>query len=110
MYTSVIIVLPVTRPDVADATPPTTPTNLRLGAGTSSPELWLEWDASTDETDPQSLILYDVYINGVPEHALIGGTDTIVYCRATGENRITLRAVDSSGNVSGNSNEIVFVC
>jgi hypothetical protein len=103
-------VVTVTTPPVTDRTPPTTPTNLRFGPNTASPELWLEWGASTDDTDPQSLILYDVYINGVPEHALIGGTDTIVYCRVTGENRLTMRAVDSSGNASGHSNEIVFIC
>jgi hypothetical protein len=103
-------VVTVTTPAVTDHAPPTTPTNLRFAPSTSSPELWLEWDASTDDTDPQSLILYDVYINGVPEHALIGGTDTIVYCRVTGENRLTMVAVDSSGNTSGHSNEIVFIC
>jgi hypothetical protein len=103
-------VVTVTTPAVTDHTPPTTPTNLRFSPNTSSPELWLDWDPSTDDTDPQSLILYDVYINGVPEHALIGGTDTIVYCRETGENRLTMQAVDSSGNKSGHSNEIVFIC
>lgn len=103
-------VVTVTTPAVTDHTPPTTPANLRFSPSTSSPELWLEWDASTDDTDPQSLILYDVYINGVPEHASLGGTDTIVYCRVTGENRLTLVAVDSSGNASGHSNEIVFIC
>jgi hypothetical protein len=33
-----------------------------------------------------------------------------VYCHATGENRITLQAVDTSGNASGQSNEIVVIC
>lgn len=103
-------VLSVTTPAATDATPPSAPTNLRLSSETSAPEIWLDWDASTDDSDPESEILYDVYINGEPEHGAIGGTDTIVYCRATGENRIVLRAVDTSGNVSGPSNEIVFVC
>jgi len=103
-------VVTVTTPAVTDHTPPTTPANLRFSPNTASPELWLDWDPSTDDTDPQSLILYDVYINGAPEHALIGGTDTIVYCRDTGENRLTMQAVDSSGNKSGHSNEIVFIC
>ena len=103
-------VLTVTTPAVTDRTPPTAPTNLRLSPNTSSPEIWLEWDQSTDDTDPQSLILYDVWINGVPEHLAIGYGDELVYCRVTGENRITLQAIDSSGNASGFSNEIVFVC
>ena len=29
------------------------------------PEAWLDWQQSTDDTDPQSEILYDVYLNGV---------------------------------------------
>jgi chitodextrinase len=108
--TSTSNVLTVTTPAATDHTPPTTPTNLRLSPNTSSPEIWLEWDQSTDDTDPQSLILYDVWINGVPEHLAIGYSDELVYCRVTGENRITLQAIDSSGNASGFSNEVVFVC
>ena len=103
-------VVTVTTPAATDATPPTTPTNLRFSPNTSSPELWLEWDQSTDDTDPQSQILYDVYVNGVPEHLAIGYGEELVYCRDTGENRITLQAIDTSGNKSGHSNEIVFVC
>jgi len=103
-------VVTVTTPAVTDTTPPTAPTNVRLSPETSAPEIWLDWDPSTDDTDPQSLILYDVYINGVPEHAAVGGTDTIVYCRVTGENRITVQAIDTSGNASGHNNEIVFSC
>jgi chitodextrinase len=103
-------VVTVTTPAATETTPPTTPTNLRLSPQTSSPEIWLEWDQSTDDTDPQSQILYDVYVNGVPEHLAIGYGDELVYCHATGENRITLQAVDTSGNASGHSNEIVFIC
>ena len=103
-------VVTVTTPAATETTPPTTPTNLRLSPNTSSPEIWLEWDQSTDDTDPQSQIMYDVYVNGVPEHLAIGYGDELVYCRATGENRMTLQAIDTSGNASGHSNEIVFVC
>ena len=103
-------VVTVTTPAVTDTTPPTAPTNLRLSSETSAPEIWLDWDPSTDDTDPQSLILYDVYINGVPEHAALGAGETIVYCRDTGPNTITVQAIDSSGNASGHSNEIVFDC
>ena len=49
-------VVTVTTPAVTDHTPPTTPTNLRFSPDTSSPELWLDWDPSTDDTDPQSQI------------------------------------------------------
>jgi chitodextrinase len=108
--TSASNVLTVTTPAATDGTPPTTPTNLRLSPQTSSPEIWLEWDQSTDDADPQSQILYDVYVNGVPEHLAIGYGAELVYCHVTGENRFTLQAVDTSGNKSGHSNEIVFIC
>ena len=49
-------------------------------------------------------------MNGVPEHAAIGYGNTIVYCRGAGPNTIVVRAVDTSGNVSAPSNEIVFNC
>ena len=103
-------VVSVTTPAATDSTPPTTPTNLRLAPEASSPEIWLEWDQSTDDTDPQSQILYDVYVNGVPEHVAIGYSDELVYCRDTGPNRLTVQAIDTSGNASGHSNEIVFIC
>ena len=103
-------VVTVTTPAATDSTPPTTPTNLRLAPEASSPEIWLEWDQSTDDTDPQSQILYDVYVNGVPEHVAIGYSDELVYCRDTGPNRLTVQAIDTSGNASGHSNEIVFIC
>lgn len=108
--TSASNVVEVTTPPKTDNTPPTTPTNLRLSSESSAPEIWLDWDVSTDDTDPQSQILYDVYVNGIPEHAALGNGDTIVYCRDTGPNTITVRAIDSSGNASGFSNQIVFDC
>ena len=100
----------VTTPAVTETVAPTAPTNLRLSPEASSPEIWLEWDQSTDDTDPQSQILYDVYVNGVPEHVAIGYSDELVYCRGTGPNTLTVQAIDTSGNASGHSNEIVFNC
>jgi hypothetical protein len=102
-------VVTVTTPAVTDFEPPTAPTNLRLSPESGAPEIWLDWDQSTDNSDPQSLILYDVYLNGVfHEHSAVGYGETITYCQGEGPNTITMRAVDSSGNASGFSNEIVF--
>jgi hypothetical protein len=50
-----------------------------------------------------------VYLNGEPEHTAIGHGETIVYCRGEGPNTIAIRTVDSSGNASALSNQIV-VC
>ena len=102
-------VVTVTTPAVTETEPPTAPTNLRLSFQSDPPEVWLDWDQSTDNSDPQSLILYDVYVNGVfSEHAAVGYGSTVTYCQGEGPNRITMRAVDTSGNASGFSNEIVF--
>jgi hypothetical protein len=66
---------------------------------------------STDDTDPQSQILYEVYLNGERfDDGVIGYGATITYCRAEGPTEIALRAVDTSGNVSAPSNALLFSC
>jgi hypothetical protein len=101
----------VTTPAVTDHEPPTAPTNFTLSPESSPPEIWTDWTQSTDNVDPQSDILYDVYFNGAfVEHGALGGSSTITYCLDPGPTVVTLKAVDSSGNVSGPSNEIVFDC
>jgi hypothetical protein len=104
-------VLSVTTPPKTGNNPPTAPTNLRFGPETAPPELWLNWDPSTDDTDSQALILYETYLNGVlvPD-GVVGGTNTIAYCRDIGPTRVVLRAVDTSGNRSGPSNELTIDC
>jgi hypothetical protein len=103
-------VLTVTTPPATEATPPTAPANLRLSSESSPPEAWLDWDAASDNFDPPSQLLYEVFVNGVRASTGIGNVDDIVYCTETGSNTIAVRAVDTSGNVSPFSNEIVFVC
>lgn len=104
-------VLSVTMPVATDTVPPTAPMNLSLSSESAAPEAWLDWDQSTDDTDPQSEILSEVYLNGERnDDGAIGYGSTITYCRAPGPTRIVIRAVDTSGNVSAPSNEIVFNC
>jgi chitodextrinase len=87
--------------DANDTTPPTTPGNLRDN-GMSFPdgETWLFWDESTDNVDPQSVIRYDVYVNGALDHSLIGADSTILYGQPDAENTFEVIAVDSAGNQS----------
>jgi chitodextrinase len=101
----------VTTPPKTDNIPPSAPTNLHLTFQAASPEAWIEWSPSADDTDSQDLILYEVYLDGVliPDGG-IGGTNTIAYCRDIGPTEIVLRAVDTSGNRSGPSNAITFDC
>jgi hypothetical protein len=102
--------LTVTTPAVTERNSPTVPQNLRLSSESSVPEIWLDWDASTDDTDPQSLILYEVFINGVLDQlgTTIGAPETVTYCQGSGVNTIAIRAVDTSGNASAFGNEITF--
>lgn len=100
----------VTLPPVNDATPPSAPSNLTFSSETSPPEAWLDWTASTDNLDPQGDILYQVFVNDELASTGIGNVDDIVYCTLTGANTIKVRAMDTSGNVSAFSNELVFVC
>jgi fibronectin type III domain protein len=104
-------VVTATTPPKTDNVAPTAPTNLQFSFQTASPELWLTWSPSTDNTDSQGLILYETYLNGVlvPD-GNIGGTNTIAYCRDIGPTTVVLRAVDTSGNRSGPSNTLNFDC
>jgi hypothetical protein len=103
--------LSVTTPPKTDNVAPTAPRNLRFSSETNPPELWLSWDPSTDDTDSQALILYETYLNGVlvPD-GVVGGTNTIAYCRDLGPTTVVLKAVDTSGNRSGPSNELNIAC
>jgi hypothetical protein len=94
-----------------DNTPPSAPTNLHTTFQSAPPEAWLEWSPSTDDSDGQDLILYEVYLDGVlvPD-GVIGGTNTIAYCRDIGQTEILLRGVDTFGSRSGPSNSIQFDC
>jgi chitodextrinase len=98
--------LVVSTPVKTDGQAPTAPTGLRA----SSPDgldLNLSWTASTDNTDPQSDIRYDVFVDG--ELAAVGlGTRTTLSCESADPVAILVRAVDTSGNVSGPSNTVLF--
>jgi chitodextrinase len=87
--------------DTGDTTPPSMPGNL-TDNGMSFPdgETWLFWQQSTDNVDPQAVLRYDVYANGVLDHSLIGGGFTILYGNPGGPNTYQVIAVDTSGNQS----------
>jgi hypothetical protein len=101
------------RPDVqllrhatSDVTPPSAPTNVRIVEDLSCGEVWVGWTQSTDETDPQSLIEYEIYVNGVLSRLPVGGgiDRDFVYATAHGDNTFTVKAVDRAGNASEASN------
>ena len=75
-------------------------------------EFWVGWTQSTDDTDPQSAIEYEIYVNGVLSPLAVGaGIDRdFVYGTASGENTFTVKAVDRAGNTSASSNATTGVC
>ena len=104
-------VLSVTTPPKTDNVAPSPPTNLSFSSATDPPELWLTWVQSTDDADPQSQILYEVYENGVFfEDGIVGSDRTITYCREPGPTDVTLTAVDTSGNESAPSSALHIDC
>jgi len=105
-------VLTVTTPPKQEDVPPTAPTNLALGFQSSQGEAWLSWTQSTDDTDPQSLIEYEIYVNGVlsPLPVSAGVDEDFVYATASGANVFTVKAVDRAGNTSQASNAVTEIC
>jgi chitodextrinase len=96
----------------SDVTPPSVPTNVRIVDGNGCPEFWVGWTQSTDDTDPQYLIEYEIYVNGVLSPlAVSAGVDRdFVYATDGGANTFTVKAVDQAGNTSEASNGVTEFC
>jgi hypothetical protein len=62
-------------------------------------ETWLSWGKSVDDVDPQSAILYEVFVNGVFDGAQIDIDRWITY-GTDATNTFSVQAVDSAGNRS----------
>ena len=90
----------------SDVTPPSAPTNVRIVRDQGCGEVWLGWTQSTDDTDPQFAIEYEIYVNGVlsPLPVAAGIDEDFVYATAHGDNTFTVKAVDRAGNTSEASN------
>ena len=52
----------------------------------------------------------NLFVNDELASTGIGYVSDIVYCTLTGPNTIKVRALDTSGNASAFSNELIFVC
>jgi chitodextrinase len=98
--------LEVTTPPKTDEQAPTAPTGLRADTPDGL-DLELAWNASTDDSDPAADIRYDVYVDGVLASVSLRPR-TVVSCTSSDPVAILVRAVDTSGNVSGPSNTVVF--
>jgi chitodextrinase len=102
-------VLTVTTPAVSatDTEPPSSP-GCCWGGDVGGLELNFFWGHSFDNQTPQASIMYEIYLNGVWEHTTTGDR-AAVYVTQTGDNTITLIAVDAAGNRSEPSSATFFV-
>jgi chitodextrinase len=82
--------------DPNDRTPPTEPMNI---TAESAGHLIVRWDPSTDDLAPQSLIRYDVYVNGELRAVVVGATTAEVEVDF-GASDIEVIAVDTADNES----------
>jgi chitodextrinase len=102
-------ILTVTTPAVsaADSEPPSMP-GCCWGGDVGGLELNIFWGHSFDNQTAQASIMYEVYLNGVLDHATTGDR-AVVYVTQTGDNTITLIAVDGAGNRSEPASATFFV-
>jgi hypothetical protein len=96
----------------SDVTPPSAPTNVRIVGSFGCPGFFVGWTQSTDDTDPQHLIEYEIYVNGVlsPLAVSAGVDQDFVYATDSGANTFTVKAVDQTGNPSEASNGVTEFC
>ena len=96
------VVATTTSRDTSDTTPPSTPPNFWGDVvDHSAGEVNMFWNSSTDDVTPAVLIRYDIYLNGVFDHATTGGWErAVVYAVLGAVNTIEVFAVDEAGNRS----------
>jgi chitodextrinase len=96
----------------SDVTPPSAPTNVHITGSFGCPEFFVGWTQSTDDTDPQYAIEYEIYVNGVlsPLAVSAGVDEDFVYATDSGANTFTVKAVDRAGNTSQASNGVTEFC
>ena len=96
----------------SDVNPPSAPTNVHTTGGFGCPEFFVGWTQSTDDTDPQHLIEYEIYVNGVlsPLPVSAGVDEDFVYATDSGANTFTVKAVDQAGNTSEASSGVTEFC
>ena len=101
-------VSPTTQPS-SDTVAPTVPTNLRWVEDRTDCEVVIAWDQSTDDTDAQAAIEYEVYVNGEFGDLAFGNGVHTYGDRGAATSTFTLRAVDRSGNTSAPSEPLTLV-
>jgi chitodextrinase len=91
--------------DPDDQTAPTQPANVR--AENTGGFHMVTWEASTDDLAPQSLIRYDLYVNGLLQTVVVGTTSAEVELYLNETSTITVIAVDTADRESTPASIIV---
>lgn len=91
------VVVTTDPPNPNDHTPPTPPTNVTADGNIG--DVVVRWNASIDDFTPQSLIRYNVYLNGELSTVVVGNPSAVVHLDI-GVNVITVIAVDEADNES----------
>lgn len=91
-------VVVTTAPAPDDHVPPTSPANIT--AESDGAFLILRWTPSTDDVAPQSLIRYDVYVNGELRTVVVGQATAQIEIEYGMTNDIAIVAVDTADNES----------
>lgn len=84
--------------DGSDATPPSVPAD--IVSDVFDNEISLRWTAAVDDRDAQSLLRYEVFVNGVLSDVAAGGRTQAVVYGVNGDNAIEIVAIDTAGNRS----------
>lgn len=90
-----------------DTEPPSAP-GCCGGGDVGGLELNITWGQSFDNQTSQASIMYEIYLNGVLDHATTGDR-AVLYTTQFGDNTVTLIAVDGAGNRSEPSTAMFFV-
>jgi chitodextrinase len=90
-----------------DTEPPSAP-GCCGGGDVGGLELNVSWGLSFDNQTPQASIAYEVYLNGVWQETT-SADRAVIYVTQTGDNTVTIIAVDDAGNRSAPSSATFFV-
>ena len=85
--------------DPGDTQPPSVPTNVWAADIGSPTEFHLTWTPSTDNSDVQADLHYEVYVNGTLSDVVAGKAFSVNY-GVFGHNTVAVFAVDTNGNKS----------
>ena len=91
--------------NTSDVTPPTTPSLWAHTPGDA--EIDLTWGPATDDVTPRQLMRYDIFLNGVIDHSLVGFEWAVLYGTLGAENTVEVVAVDEAGNRSAPARLVV---